>query len=46
MENPRKNNQIEILEIKTSLNQIKIQLKATPADKNKWKTDFQGLKMK
>jgi hypothetical protein len=32
MENFRKKNQTEILEIKSSLNQIKIQLKVTPAD--------------
>jgi hypothetical protein len=36
----RKSKQREILEIKSSLNQIKSMLKATPADWDKWKTEF------
>jgi hypothetical protein len=46
MESLRKKYQTETLEIKSSLNQIKIHLKATPADWNKWKTEFQGSKTK
>jgi hypothetical protein len=46
MESLRKKNQNEILKIKSSLNQLKNQLKATPANWNKWKIEFQGLKTK
>jgi hypothetical protein len=45
MENLRKN-QTETLEIKRSLNQIKMQLKAIPADQNKWKSESQSSKIK
>jgi hypothetical protein len=33
-------------ENKNSLSQIKIKLEATPADWNKWKTEFQDSKTK
>jgi hypothetical protein len=36
----------QILEIKYPSNQIKIYLKVTPAEWNKWKTEFQGSKTK
>jgi hypothetical protein len=47
VENLRKKNQTETMEIKVSWNQIKkkIQGKATPGDK-KWKTEFEGFKTK
>jgi hypothetical protein len=43
----KKKNQTETLEIKGSLSQIlKVQLKANPADWNKWKTEFQDSETK
>jgi hypothetical protein len=42
MENLRKKNQTEILEIKDPLNQIKRQLKATPADWNSERQNFRA----
>jgi hypothetical protein len=47
MESLRTKNQTEILEIKNPLNQIKNTAKASlAADWNKWKTEFQGSKIK
>jgi hypothetical protein len=41
MESQRRNIQAEILEIKKSVSEIlKIQLKTTPLDWNKWKAEF------
>jgi hypothetical protein len=46
MENLRKKNQTEILEIKVPLAKQKAQWKATPADYNKWKTESYSSKIK
>jgi hypothetical protein len=46
MENLRKKDQTEILEIKSPFSQIKKQWKAIPADYNKWKTESQDSMIK
>jgi hypothetical protein len=46
MENLRKKNQTEILEIKVHFVKQKTQWKATPAYCNKWKTETQSSKIK
>jgi hypothetical protein len=46
MESLSKKSQAEILEIKSPLNQLKIQLKVTPADWNKWEDKISWLEDK
>jgi hypothetical protein len=46
MEDLRRKNQTEILEIKIPYSQTKKQWEATSADKNKWKTESQSSKIK
>jgi hypothetical protein len=45
IENLRKKNQTEIMEIKTYLVKPKTQWKDTPADYKKWKTESPSLKI-
>jgi hypothetical protein len=46
MENLRKNNQTEILEIKSPFSQIKTTVEGHSSRLEKWKTESQGLKIK
>jgi hypothetical protein len=44
--NPKKRNQIKILEVKSKITQIKTQLKASLIEWNKLKMEYQRLKKK